>query len=234
MIKAAIEKILAIAEVGTFEIHKQTYSTQPIHRVKPHIDKATSIHLQTLSSLVEFVKHNDGLKNQTMICIDGPKEVYLKSNMLPDGSRETYAQVVAVVPNISYDCHFDLEDFNIMLQSKFKDDSQGHKATLLEVVGNYQEENGVKISDNGVTQGVTVKKGVRMELVAVPNPVTLKPMRTFTEVEQPESLFVFRMKGGGRAGIFEADGKAWQNDAVENIKTYLKKELEGIEITIVG
>lgn len=234
MIKAAIEKILQIAEVETFDFNGSSYSTKPLDRIKPHIDKANSIHLQTLSSLVEFVKHTDGMKNQTMICIDGPKEVYLKSNMLADGSRETYAQVEAVVPGIAFNQQFDLEDFNIMLQSKFKTDSKGHKEQLLQVSGNYQEESGVGIADNGVTQGVTIKKGVRMEMVAVPNPVTLKPMRTFTEVEQPESLFIFRMKEGGRAGIFEADGKAWQNEAVENIKAYLKEELKDVEITIVG
>ena len=42
--------------------------------------------------------------------------------------------------------------------------------------------------------------------VKVPNPVTLRPFRTFIEVEQPESKFIFRMREGGRCAIFEADG----------------------------
>ena len=35
-------------------------------------------------------------------------------------------------------------------------------------------------------------------LAAVPNPVTLKPFRTFVEVPQPASEFVLRLKEGAR------------------------------------
>lgn len=37
------------------------------------------------------------------------------------------------------------------------------------------------------------------------------------------------MKDGPRAAIFEADGGAWRNESILNIKEYLKKELEGLE-----
>lgn len=59
----------------------------------------------------------------------------------------------------------------------------------------------------------------------VPNPVELAPYRTFLEVEQPESQFIFRMKDGPRCAIFEADGGAWRNQAITNIREYLKNEL---------
>lgn len=64
----------------------------------------------------------------------------------------------------------------------------------------------------------------------IPSPVTLKPYRTFTEVEQPESQFVFRMKedkyDGVQCALFEADGGAWKLGAMEYIKEYLERELE--------
>ena len=63
--------------------------------------------------------------------------------------------------------------------------------------------------------------------VIVPNPVELAPYRTFLEVEQPSSSFIFRMKNGPRGAIFEADGGAWRNQAILNIKEYLTKELAG-------
>ena len=59
----------------------------------------------------------------------------------------------------------------------------------------------------------------------VPNPVQLSPYRTFVEVEQPESKFVFRMREGARCGLFEADGGAWKLEAMNNIKEYLKEAL---------
>ena len=34
--------------------------------------------------------------------------------------------------------------------------------------------------------------------VIVPNPVKLRPYRTFAEIEQPESSYVFRIKDGDR------------------------------------
>nr|ABP73607.1 hypothetical protein [Bacillus thuringiensis] len=61
--------------------------------------------------------------------------------------------------------------------------------------------------------------------VAVPNPVSLQPYRTFVEVAQPESDFIFRMKDGPRCSLYEADGGAWKLEAIKNIKEYLNAEL---------
>ena len=37
------------------------------------------------------------------------------------------------------------------------------------------------------------------------------------------------MQEGPRAALFEADGGAWRNQAIKNIKEYLLKELEGFK-----
>lgn len=44
----------------------------------------------------------------------------------------------------------------------------------------------------------------------------------------PLSSFVFRMRStcGVECALFEADGGAWQLEAVRRIKNYLKEELE--------
>lgn len=73
----------------------------------------------------------------------------------------------------------------------------------------------------------------------VPSPVRLKPYRTFTEVDQPESNFVFRMKEdkyeGVQCALFEADGGAWKLHAMESIQEYLEEQLEGVEgFTIIS
>ncbi|AFC93727.1 phage protein [Streptococcus pneumoniae] len=49
--------------------------------------------------------------------------------------------------------------------------------------------------------------------------------RTFSEVEQPASLFVFRIDKQANMALFEADGKRWVADAVGNIAAYLKEQL---------
>jgi hypothetical protein len=73
---------------------------------------------------------------------------------------------------------------------------------------------------------VTVKTGIaKIEDVFVPNPVVLAPYRTFPEIAQPESKFIFRMQTGPTAALFEADGGAWRNEAMGRIKAWLEEQL---------
>ena len=77
---------------------------------------------------------------------------------------------------------------------------------------------------------VTIKTGIASVGEAeVPNPVTLAPYRTFPEIEQVESKFIFRMKEGPLAAIFEADGGAWKNEAMKRIKEYLVENLKELK-----
>ena len=48
---------------------------------------------------------------------------------------------------------------------------------------------------------------------------------SFSEVEQPASLFVFRIDKQANMALFEADGKRWVADAVGNVAAYLKEQL---------
>lgn len=97
---------------------------------------------------------------------------------------------------------------------------------MLKLVGNVKEEAVNTIGDDGVSQSVVAKMGVAtVGNVKVPNPVLLKPYRTFVEVEQPESNFIFRMRKGPECALFEADGGAWKLEAIDNIKEYLTAEL---------
>lgn len=85
--------------------------------------------------------------------------------------------------------------------------------------------------------GITTKDNV-----LVPNPVNLIPYRTFLEVEQPASDFVFRVsEGRGGAPVFKlvaADGGVWKSQAVANVKAYLTEALKDIpdrdKITIIA
>lgn len=80
--------------------------------------------------------------------------------------------------------------------------------------------------DDGVTQKVTTRSGVSLSRTSkVPNPITLRPFRTFSEVEQPESAFVFRIKAeesGVKAALFAADVEAWRHDAILKIRDYFQ------------
>lgn len=97
--------------------------------------------------------------------------------------------------------------------------------------------------DDGVSQQAIIKTGVTTKDAAfVPNPVSLILYRTFLEVPQPASDFVFRIsEGRGGAPAFKlvaADGGLWKSQAVDNVKNYLVKALADVpereRITIIA
>ena len=70
-------------------------------------------------------------------------------------------------------------------------------AIILTVAGNVENKTIANYGDDGTSQKATISKGIAgKEDVIVPNPVILRPYRTFLEVEQPESKFIFRIKEG--------------------------------------
>ncbi len=85
-----------------------------------------------------------------------------------------------------------------------------------------------EIKDNGISQTVKVQTGIQMMGTETIRPiVSLKPYRTFPEVNQPESDFLLRVKDD-QVGLFEADGGMWKLQAKENIKEYLELKLEDL------
>jgi hypothetical protein len=107
--------------------------------------------------------------------------------------------------------------------------------SLLQVLGNIKSSTIRTNSDDGVTQAVEVKSGIHMcAEQSIPNPIWLKPYRTFSEVDQPPSQFVLRLRdsrnGMPECALYEADGGVWKSAAIENIKEYLEEELPEVKI----
>ena len=204
--------------------------------LKEQFGRATQpIEIHTLSGIVNYVKSNVELSGkQFYINVIDEGEVRLLREMDKDGNRDVRLISNAIVPQFSFDRFLDSEELIIQMQSKFVNTED--KGIILKVVGNIREENVRNTGDDGVSQMVTMKTGVTTVADAqVPNPVNLAPFRTFTEVEQPKSDFIFRMKDGPTAAIFESDGGHWRNEAIKNIKNYFDEELkQEIETEIIS
>lgn len=194
--------------------------------------------INTLTGLVNYIQSNVERHDiPYFLHIVDHERVELTGVLQTDGRRETLVVARAIVPDFNYDYFLDSEQLIISLQSKFTKTKD--RDLLLKVIGNVKEENVRQTGDNGIAQAVTIKTGVASaDDVLVPNPVTLAPYRTFLEVDQPESDFIFRMKDGPRGAIFEADGGAWRNQAIENIRAYLSDklvdEINNERITIIA
>ena len=197
-----------------------------------------ALEINTLSGFVNYIKSNiERVEKPMLVHIKNETTVYLRGSLEIDGERETLAKAKAIVPSFDFGYFLDMESFNIALQSKFV--PSDHRAILLQVIGNVSEDNIRQTGDDGVSQAVTINQGIATKAdVRVPNPVDLAPYRTFLEVEQPTSQFIFRMKDGPRGAIFEADGGAWRNQAIVNIREYLKEqlseEIDSGRITIIA
>lgn len=228
MIKEAIQYIVGLSEPAIHTIDAQTYSDKPLIRIN-HNPKAKAIDMNTLTSLVDYIKAEiDTMPEKMIVQVEGPLRVRLLSMLDDDRTREELVCVTGQVPDFSYGQYMDHESFLIALQAKFLPNSS--RDLLLKFAGTVKSGSVAEYGDDGVSQKATVKKGIAgLEDALVPNPVTLCPYRTFLEVEQPESAFVFRMKdddrGGVRCAIFEADGGAWKNAAMKSVSEYLKHEL---------
>ncbi|WP_130806503.1 hypothetical protein [Senegalia massiliensis] len=207
------------------ETEKGLFTTQNLKRVtEPEVQ---ALRVSNLTSVVDYIKKNiDEIGVKLLIQVRSPEQVNVLSPLNRDGERDEFMIAKAILPdNIRYDQFLDTERFNIMMQSSF--DDKGDKPLILKFTGLIRDEAVKQTGDNGVSQKVTIKTGVASVGEAeVPNPVILAPYRTFPEIEQPESKFIFRMQEGPRAAIFEADGGMWRNQAMKSIKEYLEENLE--------
>ena len=229
----ALEYLVGLGKVQVIEINEQKYSPVGLNHVK--VPKVEGIKVNSLTGLVDYLKSkfDDNAFDGTMVHVVSESQVKLVSNILEDSGRETYMVADAFSPKFNFGQWYDVENFIIAMQSCFVPNEDSGR--LLRVVGNIKEENIRQSGDDGVSQQVTAKTGIAtVENIKVPNPIVLAPFRTFVEIKQPESKFVFRMQQGPRCALFEADGGAWRLEAMARIKAFLEAELDGMEIPIIS
>lgn len=235
MLSAAIEKIIDLAKPNFEMVYGETYCDKPMHRINSELRVCESIKMSSLSSLIDYIKSGFDRKNgyTYLVHIVSPTEVRLVSALDEDRERETLVVVKAEVPQFDFNREINHESFCIGVQSKFVDGpaETNDKALILKFAGTVKAGSVTEYSDDGVSQKATVKCGVStLSEAVVPSPCKLVPYRTFIEVMQPKSTFIFRMSEGRDndvyCALYEADGGAWKNDAKQNIYEYLTEELK--------
>lgn len=125
------------------------------------------------------------------------------------------------------------EEMMIALRARFQPTQD--RDYLLQLLSSVTNEAKVTSADNGLNQQVTVNKGIaNVQRERVKSIVSLRPYRTFPEVEQPESEFLVRLSssedGSITVTLHEADGGMWKLAARRIIGAYLMEKLEN-EIT---
>ena len=235
MLKEFVEKILSLAEVKPILIGDLHYADRPLHVVtEPHL---AGVSLLTLTGLVDLIQcHLDALLADDWVLYVGNhaevsllhrstdaygRRVRLASVKLDDGQPFPFGRFV------------EREEFIIGLHSRFV--SNVDHAMVVRLCSNLEASKVAMAEDDGISQRATIKQGVTLkETVTVKGRVGLRPYRTFREIEQPASEFIFRLRSKDGAvpdcALFEADGGKWKLDAVLAIKTWLESKNLGMPV----
>lgn len=238
MLTEFLDRILELNREETVDIDDKIFTTKKLHI--PPQPQPEPLAINTLKGLVDYIKADNEsftfegffvhVETHNLVKFCGPIIGH-------DDSRMTLIKA-----EFSNECLFnfgqkyDPEKFVIELQASFVDNNDSRK--MLQMVGNITNERVVSSEDDGITQKVGLKTGAKLNMQgqeSLPNPVTLKPYRTFLEIDQPESTFVFRVHQSAegelpRCALYEADGGFWKNEAIAEIKRYLEAHLPEIPI----
>jgi hypothetical protein len=243
--KETIEKIeQLVTDRLTVEVGGKTYTAAKLHPVM-YVPRVGTTAVHTLRGFCGFINNNIDLridKTRSLIVVDSHKQVRIISEAFgEDLERETLvaATLDETLETFPFGKFLSQEEFAIQFRSLFvpgqseKDDFEYVLSYSSKLTGGTVIEG----NDNGTTQQVNIKKGISgvlSEKVPLKPIVKLSPYRTFREVPQPESEFLLRVRMANdetpTVAIFEADGGAWINQAMENIVQYIQSLVAEIPV----
>jgi hypothetical protein len=244
MIKEAIDRILGLAVPNFHEVGELEYSDKELKLIYPPSPKA--VECSTLQGLVDlFVSDLDAVKpDEVLVHITSPTEVELIGKDADDhGRRRVWARAeYPKCESFRFGSWLDPESFIIAAQQHFQrvkienDDSSFMKDLdyVLGIASKISAENATEHEDDGFAQRVAVRQGVALKAETILKPmVQLAPYRTFAEIDQVISQFVFRARAGNGAvtlALFEGDGGRWKIGAAAAIKAWLAPKFGDVPV----
>lgn len=229
-----VQKIAELAETQVITVDDKEYASKPIYNPPaPYEPLAKPLGVSTLSGLVSYCRSFVPAGMDHVLHVRSHCEVAVASKIQGvNREREVLIVATASIPSFKYGSWLPHSEFMVAIQAQFQD--YGDRGKVAKVVGTIREEAAKTSVDDGVTQKVTASAGIALaQEVALPNPVILKPYRTFSEVDQPPSQFVLRVQAGNglpNVALFEADGGKWKLEAIQNVREYLEAAKLGLTI----
>lgn len=174
-----------------------------------------------------------------LISIESPTEVKLYNS--PDAYGRRQCLVKAIAPQTDnkglFNSFWGGEYFRIWLMTNFVQTDE--MKALLAAIAGVQSESVRDEDDDGISQSVAVRSGVKVTRATLNPFQRLTPYRTFLDIEQPTSTFLFRMKDDAKEGVrfalHDAEGQLWQASAIARIKAYFEDNIpEDVRPLILG
>ena len=234
MIREALQYIAEKTGAQKFTFHDLPYTDKPvILRDPPHAPTVGIATLLAVESLLRL-ELDSAAEADVFVHVVSFDTVELKSIKAdPYGHRHVYikAQIDNPCP-FRFGQYHDPESFIIALNTCFVETTE--LKALIGLASSLTAENVAIAEDDGISQKATVRSGVALKTTRKVEPkIKLQPFRTFREVTQPASIFLFRLKNGSEGNppscaLFEADGGSWKIEAVGNIGKWFKGKIANI------
>ncbi|MDC7250474.1 MAG: hypothetical protein PQJ49_11210 [Sphaerochaetaceae bacterium] len=220
--------IAAARENQVVEIDGVSYGTGNFGRIK-NIPSFETIELTSLEAFANFITEEPQAvldepivvinENHVVRLLNTPKQENLK--------RDNLATVRNSLESFNFNHYMSIEDMIIQLQTKFIiTDTVKRLLTILSSVSTTQD---ISIKDNGTSQSTNIKRGISaasLEEVELPNIVKLQPIRIFTECDQVESRFLFRIKQKDEipyVSLMDVDPTEWKIKASKSILNKMRE-----------
>lgn len=233
--REAIDRIVELAGPTIEVIEDRTYSSQSLQPIIAPAAPVMEVH--GLTALVEFLRWEfPGGLADLLAVVRSERVVDVVGRVdEPWKKRPVMAQALfGEATKLPFGQYVDQQTFVIGIQVGFIQDET--TAKLLQLVGTIRDSKVLDLKDDGTTQQVSASAGLaKVSLVDVPNPVTLRPYRTFPEVEQPDSMYVLRAKSGHgddlpSVALFMVEDPSWRYCARLSIAGYIKKQLADLTV----
>lgn len=236
MLKEFAEYINHLKDAKVITVDGKAYCTEKLEEVVPNKYRLSMMQVHSLDAVVQIIRQEgdriiDRVRYAPLfISVDTPSRVSVFSSFDERMTREEIVCSIYDGPVFEAGRWMTPEEAVIKLRSMFAVASGAEEdgiSYLLEALSNIDFQQGTTTSDNGVSQSVEMRKGIMVKSMEKIKPiVTLAPFRTFSEVPQPASEFLFRLDDNMNIGLFEADGGAWKLKAKDYIAHYFEGELE--------
>lgn len=196
--------------------------------------------LTTLTGLVAAFNANlDGfnVKGASAVQVESFDSVALVSLAADEwGRRHVWARAKSTEVNpFKFGEYMDAEMFLITAQAGFMP-IDGHYTNMLKLCSSLKAGSSVQVADDGYSQKVVIQEGgVQHGEVELPPRVSLRPYRTFREVDPVESDFLLRFKAQKEAlpvvALIPVDAGRWKTDTALMVRSWLEKNLpDGVTI----
>lgn len=229
MIKAAIEKIQELAQPKIHEVDGRHFffNEEGTEEILPEVFLPEINNLNSLDAMVKMVKTEAIKRWKPPFYITIPSPTMVNCYPQPEDEEKRfhravyYTAIATDIPGWNTSEQMTFEEAMIALRTRFQPTEDTVYA--LKLLSDITTGAKVTYNDNGIATSVVTKKGIDLQSNAAIRPiVSLKPYRTFQEVEQPASDFLIRVNERGIL-FTEADGGMWRLAARKTIKEYFEE-----------